>query len=303
VAYDPDYLIDRRRLKRRLTFWRVVAIVAVVGAVVAAWGRFGGGLSGDRIVRVDIDGVIVRDDRRIETIAALGRDSSVRAVLVRINSPGGTVTGGESLYRAVLELGEKKPVVALMDGLATSAAYMVAIAADRIYAHETTLTGSIGVVMQTAEITRLLDMVGITPRAFKSGELKASPNPMEPVTPAAVAAMQAIIDETYASFRNMVLVRRQLDAAAEAAFSDGRVFTGKRAREIGLIDAIGGQREAVAWLERERTLPEGLPVHEIDLHGRVGDLLDRVVGLARKTILSERLTLDGLVSVWQPPGR
>ncbi len=300
MVNNPDYLIDRRRLKRRLSLWRFLAIVAVIGAIVAAWGRFGGALSGDRIVRVDIDGVIVRDDRWIETIEALGRDSSVRAVLFRINSPGGTVAGGESLYRAVIELGEKKPVVALMDGLATSAAYMVAIAADRIYAHETTLTGSIGVVMQTAEITRLLDILGITPRAFKSGELKASPNPMEPVTPAAVVAMQAIIDETYASFRNIVLVRRQLDAAAEAAFSDGRVFTGKRAREIGLIDAIGGQREAVAWLERERTLPEGLPVHEIDLHGRVGDLLDRVVGLARKTILSERLTLDGMVSVWQP---
>ncbi len=302
MAYDSDYLVDRRRLKRRLTFWRIVAVVAAVAAVVAAWGRFGDGLSGDRIARVDIDGIIVRDDRRLDAIAALGKDDSVRAVLLRINSPGGTVTGGESLYRALLELGEKKPVVALMDGLATSAAYMVAIAADRIYAHETTLTGSIGVVMQTAEITRLLDMVGITPRAFKSGELKASPSPMEPVTPAAAAAMQEIIDETYASFRNMVLVRRQLEPAAAASFSDGRVLTGRRAREIGLIDAIGGQREAVAWLERERTLPAGLPVHRVDLDRRVGDLLDRVGGLARKTILSERLTLDGLVSVWQHSG-
>ena len=301
MAYDADYLVDRRWLKRRLAFWRTLAVVALVAAVAAAFGRFCTGLSErDHIVRLDIDGLILRDDRRIEALGKLAKESSVRAVILRIDSPGGTVTGGESLHRALLDLSRDKPVVAIMDGLATSAAYMVAIGADRVFARETTLTGSIGVIMQTTEITRLLDMIGITPRAFKSGELKASPNPFEPISPAAVAAMQELIDETYAMFRDMVLTRRALDVSAAAIFADGRVFTGRQALKAGLIDEIGGEKEAVAWLAAEKGLPADLKVREIRLKRDVGDLIDRLDGLARKTILSERLTLDGLVSVWHP---
>lgn len=301
MAYDSDYLVDRRRLKRRLTLWRTLAVVAFAAAVAAAVGRFGESVvQGDFIARLDIEGVIARDDRRLKTIGELGRNDRVRAVVLRIDSPGGTVTGGETLYRALIELGRRKPVVAVMDGLATSAAYMVAIGTERIYARESTLTGSIGVIMQTAEITRLLDMIGVTPHAFRSGRLKAAPNPLEPVTPEAEKAMQGLIDEMYAMFRDMVLERRDLGAAGAEAFADGRVFTGRQAVRLGLVDEIGGEDEAVAWLKAEKDLPADLEVKEIRLGRDVDRLIDRLDSLARKTILSERLTLDGLVSVWHP---
>ena len=219
---------------------------------------------------------------------------------MHIDSPGGTVVGGETLYRALLELGQQKPVVAVMDGMATSAAYMAAIATDRLYAREGTLTGSIGVILQTTEVTRLLDMIGVTAKSFKSGPLKAVPSPVEPITPDVAAATQGLIDEMFAMFRDMVLLRRNMTVADAGKFADGRVFTGRQALKAGLIDEIGGERDAIRWLQAERGIPEGLDVRDVRLHRDVENLIDRLTGLARKTILSERLTLDGLVSVWHP---
>lgn len=301
MAYDSDYLVDRRRLKRRLTFWRTLAVVAAVAAIAAAAGRLGDTVvGGDFIARIDIKGIIVQDDQRLRIIEELAEKDAVKAVIVRIDSPGGTVVGGETLFRALRELGKKKPVVAVMDGVAASAAYMTAIAADRIFAREGTLTGSIGVILQTTEVTKLLDMIGVSARAFKSGPLKAVPSPVERITPEIEAATQSLIDEMFRMFRDMVLDRRNMKPADAAKFSDGRIFTGRQALRNGLIDQIGGQKEAIAWLETEKQMPKELKIRKITLRRDVDNLFERLHSLARKTILSERLTLDGLISVWQP---
>ena len=301
MAYDSDYLVDRRRLKRRLTFWRTLAVAAVVAAIAAAAGRLGDTVvGGDFIAHIDIKGIIVQDDQRLRIIEELAEKDAVKAVIVRIDSPGGTVVGGETLFRALRELGKKKPVVAVMDGVAASAAYMTAIAADRIFAREGTLTGSIGVILQTTEVTKLLDMIGVSARAFKSGSLKAVPSPVERITPEIEAATQSLIDEMFRMFRDMVLDRRNMKPADAAKFSDGRIFTGRQALRNGLIDQIGGQKEAIAWLETEKQVPKELKVRKITLRRDVDNLFERLDSLARKTILSERLTLDGLISVWQP---
>ena len=288
-----DYLVDRQRLKRRLAFWRAMAILAAFFAVAVAAGLPGG--EGDFIARIDVEGVIVRDGKRLAAVEALAENDDARAVVVHIDSPGGTLAGGESLHRALRHVSERKPVVAVLDGLATSAAYMVAIAADRIYARESTLTGSVGVVLRTAEISRLLETIGVRTRTFRSGGLKSVPDPMEPVSPQAAAA-QGLIDEVYAMFRDLVLERRGLASAEE--FADGRVFTGRRAVEAGLVDEIGGQRAALAWLEGR--IPEDLPVRRVGPRRDMDGLFGSVVGLARKTVLSESLTLDGLISLWHP---
>ena len=301
MAYESDYLVDRRRLKRRLTFWRIVAVVAVVAAIAAAFGRLGDTVvGGDFIARGSVDGIIVQDDQRLETIRDLEKNDYVKAVILRIDSPGGTVVGGETLYRAILELGKKKPVVAVMDGVAASAAYMTAIAADRLFAREGTLTGSIGVILQTTEVTKLLEMIGVSAKSFKSGSLKAAPSPVERLTPEVEAATQALIDEMYSMFCDMVLERRKMKPADASRFADGRVFTGRQALKNGLIDQIGGEQAAIAWLESEKGVPADLKVRRIKTERDVDDLLDRLDSLARKTILSERLTLDGLISVWHP---
>ena len=301
MAYDSDYLVDRRRLKRRLTFWQVAAVVGFVGALVAAYGRLGDDfVGGDFIARVHVQGILVQDDQRLSTLRDLSKDDAVKAVILRIDSPGGTIIGGETLHRAVIHLAKKKPVVAVMDGVAASAAYMTAIAADRLFAREGTLTGSIGVILQATEVTKLLEMIGVSARSFKSGSLKASPSPVERITPEVEAATQALIDEMYSMFRDMVLERRNMKPAEESKFSDGRIFTGRQALKNGLIDELGGEQAAIAWLENEKNIPKGLAIRKVNTRRDVDNLIERLDSLARKTILSERLTLDGLISVWHP---
>lgn len=300
MAYDADIVVDRRRMKRRLLIWQILGIVALVALVITAVGRFTGLEVGGYIARLPVEGIIVNNPKRLALLHRIADDSRVRALILRIDSPGGTVVGGETLYRAILEVSDKKPVVAVMGQLGTSAAYMAALSADRIFAHEGTVTGSIGVILQATEITGLLKMLGISAEAIKSGPLKATPNPLEPITPAAREAAQVLVDDLFEMFLGMVVRRREMSEADARKIADGRVFTGRMAIKTGLIDEIGGEREAIAWLEREHKIPQDLRIRDVRVRPGVGGMLDRLDGLARKTVLSERLTLDGLVSLWHP---
>jgi len=220
--------------------------------------------------------------------------------MVRINSPGGTVVGGEALHRTLLKVGKNKPVVAVMGDLATSAGYMIAIAADHIVAREGTITGSIGVLFQTAEVTELLAKIGITVDSIKSGPLKAEPSPFEKLTPEARRATQQLVDDMFDMFVGMVASQRRMSLPEARALADGRVFTGGMALKNGLIDAIGGEEEARHWLAEKKGIDVSLPVRKLRIRREVEDWLGHVAQLARKTVFSERLTLDGLVSVWHP---
>jgi len=300
MALDADLLVDRRRLKRRLAFWRVSVVLLALGAAVFAFERFAAPQRGAYVARLNVDDIILNDQDRVDALADLVEDSRVKALIVHVNSPGGTVVGGETLYRTLRKVAAKKPVVAVMDDLATSAGYMVAIAAERIYAHEGTITGSIGVLFQTAEITELLNKLGISVTAIKSAPLKAEPSPISKLTPEARAVTQALVDDMFAMFVDMVAERRKMDRAATLKLADGRVYTGRMALGNRLIDAIGGEREALAWLRREHGIGRRVPVRDLHIRRDFEDLLDRLAGMARKTVLSERVTLDGLVSVWHP---
>jgi protease-4 len=300
MALDADSIIDRRRLKRRLTLWRVVAVVAVVLGIVAAVGRFSDLTAGAHVARLTVAGLIVEDQDRIDALEAARDDDSVRAVVVRIDSPGGSVVGGESLYLALRDTAAVKPVVVVMDELAASAAYMVALGADHIVARSGTLTGSIGVLMQSADVTGLLEKLGIKPEAVKSAPLKAQPNPLEPFTEDARQATRAVVMDMYDMFVDMVAERRGMERTRALALADGRIYTGRQALADGLIDTIGGEDAARRWLETAHEIKADLPIRDLE----IGDEDDSWFGLARslvgKTLLSERLTLDGLVSLWQP---
>ena len=183
MTTESDYLVDRRRLRRKLTFWRVaaflVAAVAIVGAGIAFAGRqmFAGSA---HIARVDVSGFITGDRKTLELIESLGRNRAASAVLVTINSPGGTVTGSEALYLALRALSAQKPTVAVVEGMAASGGYIAAMGTERIVAQHTSLVGSIGVLFQFPNVVRLLDTVGVKMETVKSAPLKASPNPFEP---------------------------------------------------------------------------------------------------------------------------
>jgi len=300
MSVDADYLVDRRRLKRRLVFWRIATVLAVVVAVIAIVGRIHDSAGGSYVARLTVDGLIVEDADRQNALAELAVDDNVQALIVRINSPGGTVVGGESLYRYLRHVSESKPVVTVFGGLGTSAAYMAALGSDYIVAREGTITGSIGVILQTTDLTGLLDKIGIKPEAVKSTPLKAQPNPLEPFTPAARAAIEDVISELYAMFVGLVKERRELTREQLAWATDGRVFTGRQALDNGLVDAIGGEPEARMWLEQTHDIDADIPVENIeveDTEEMVRKLFGESVG---KVLFSERLSLDGLVSLWHP---
>ena len=300
MSLELDALLDRRRLKRRLAFWRTAAIVVAVGAVVLAAGRFGGLAERDHVAELYVTGIIVDDPARIGALELVANDDSAKALIVHIDSPGGTTVGGEALYEALRRLAARKPVVAVIGTLGASAGYLVALAGDHIVGRGSSLTGSIGVMLQTAEATELLETIGIRTETIRSAPLKGQPSPFEPMSEAARASTQAVVDDVYAWFVDVLAERRSISSAEAQHLADGRVFTGRQALAANLIDAIGGEPTARRWLEAEHGVPFGLPGRDVESEDTTAEVVRRVLGLAEKTMLSERLMLDGLVSVWQP---
>lgn len=308
---DGDRVFDRRRLKRQLSAWRAgtIIVAALLLALLAAIdpAQWRAGLiaaRGDHVAQVNLGGVITQDMLLERAIVEAGRDSRVKAILVYIDSPGGTVVGSEGIYTALRRAGQDKPIVAIMGEVAASGGYMVALAADRIYAREGTITGSIGVIMQTTDVTGLLEKLGVSAEAIKSAPLKAVPNPLEKLTQEGRITTQRLVDDMYAMFLDMVVLRRKLDPDRARALADGRVYTGRQAREAGLIDAIGGETEARFWLAEDAGIDRGLPARPLQVERPSEFWTDLVGGAIRvltgKTYLAERLTLDGLMAVWHP---
>ena len=302
MALDTDTLIERRRLKRRLGIWRIVAILALVAVVVVAAGAQSGfeGRFGPHVARMTLDGVMVEDRELLEKIHKVAEDDNAKALIVRIDSPGGTTVGGETIYLALREVAEKKPVVALVGTLGASAAYMAACASDRIYVRETSLTGSIGVLVQSPQIVGLLEKLGISMNEIKSSPLKAAPSIFQPIDEKSREAMAMIVNDTYAWFKDLVADRRKLKPEELAVVADGRIFTGRQALDLKLVDAIGGEREARTWLAAEKDIADSLPVTDIDKKPGDGLMADLVGSVVQKINTAEWLTLDGTWAVWHP---
>jgi protease IV len=325
MSLDADTIVDRRRMRRKLTFWRVFAVVIAICAVVAIGAALRApgtgmltGQPGGAIARVTITGLIRSDQERVEALEQLG-NSRARAVIVHVNSPGGTTAGSEQLHDSLVRLKEHKPLVVVVDGLAASGGYITAIAADHIIAQETSLVGSIGVLFQYPNVGDLLKMLGIKMEEIKSSPLKAAPNGFEPTSPEARAAIEAIVSDSYAWFRGLVKARRQLDDATLERVADGRVFTGRQGVPLKLVDELGDEKAAIAWLAKEKKVDPETPVRDYRLRDRLSDLpflhtaavatLDALgmTAFARRveswaTVQAvERLNLDGLLALWHPP--
>jgi len=324
MSSDADLIVDRRRMRRKLTFWRVLAIVVVVlglagiGVVVANRTGFAG--AGAYIARVTIQGLIRDDQERVRQLERLAKSTTARAVIVHVDSPGGTTAGSEQLYDALIALKEKKPLVIVVDGLAASGAYITALAGDHIVARQTSLVGSIGVLFQYPNVADLLGKVGVKVESIKSSPLKAAPDPFEPTSPEARAAIESIIKDSYAWFRGLVQDRRHLSGEELQTVADGRVFTGHQAVGLKLVDELGDEKAAIAWLASAKKVDAKLPVRDYRLHDRFANLsflhvaaalaLDAAgfPALARSIEdwgaiqAVERLNLDGLLALWHPAG-
>jgi protease-4 len=324
MSLDSDVIVDRRRIRRKLTFWRVVAAlaaiaaIATIGVVATPGGRNAFATSGS-IARVNIEGLIRSDNDRVEALERLEK-SNAAAVVVHINSPGGTTAGSEQLYDSLMRLKAKKPLVVVVEGLAASGGYITAIAADHIVAQQTSLVGSIGVLFQFPNFSDLLKTVGVKVEEVKSSPLKAAPNGFEPTSPEARAALDSLVKDSYAWFRGLVKARRGMDDALLETVADGRVFTGHQAVDLKLVDQIGDEKTAVAWLVAEKGVKADLPVREYKLSPRFGDLtflrtaasitldalgfgaIARRVEQAGVAQAVDRLGLDGMLALWQPAG-
>ena len=200
----------------------------------------------------------------IKLFDKVGKADQVKAVILDINSPGGTTTGGEAMYDAIRRLAEKKPVVATCGTLATSAAYIVALATDRIFVYGNTITGSVGVIFQWADVTELLKTLGIKVEEVKSGSLKAVPNPFEPTDEAARAVTEEMVEDAKVWFVGLVKTRREIEPDSVPGLTDGRIYSGRQAVEYKLVDQIGDERAARAWLAKERGVPKGLRIRRVD---------------------------------------
>jgi protease IV len=308
---DPANAIPAASALRRSRFrWRLLAFVALVIAILVGLGRYAGeaglsnGLSGDTIARVVIDGTITTDPTRVAMFTALAKDDDVKGVIVAINSPGGTTAGGEELYDSISKLRAKKPVVAVIKELGASAAYMTAIATDRIFARRLSIVGSIGVLFQTYNAGKLLDIIGIGSDKVASGPLKAEPDITHPMTPEVRASLQSLVDDSFSWFVDVVAERRGLTRAQVLPLADGRIFTGNQGIESKLIDEVGGEDEAIDWLVKTKGLKADLPVstrYPADQGGWPG--VGKWLGGEARTALGlpadGPIALDGLVSLWQ----
>ena len=303
---DPHAALAAEHFRRSRGWWRILAGIAALVAILALLGRFAAGESplGDHVARVVIDGTISTDRERLEALEELGEDDSVSAVLVAINSPGGTTAGGEELYEALARLRESKPVVAVVHELGASAAYMTAIAADRIFARRLSIVGSIGVLYQHVDAGKLFNHIGVDLDKVASGPLKAEPDFDEPMVGPARESIAALVDDSFQWFVDVVAERRGLPRPEALALADGRIVTGRVAVATGLIDAIGSEREAMDWLETERGIARDLelvtawPRPDEGL-GWIGALLSGQARAALGLPPAGAIALDGLVSLWQ----
>lgn len=318
MTMDADQIVDRRRLRRKLSFWRVLAFlfaaVAIIGVIIASTPDTLIGPARNHVARVTLNGVIVEDRRFEQMLGRIAKNNAAKALIVSINSPGGTTAGSEAVYEAIRKVADKKPVVAQIGTVAASGGYAAAIAADHIVARRTSITGSIGVLFQWADIHELLGEIGVQYETVKSGPLKAEPNPFEPTPEAAREAVEATVMDSYDWFVGLVADRRELKPGEARKLADGRIYSGGQALDLKLVDALGGEDAARDWLASEHGIRRSLGVREWNPERTLRNVglsetaawLARVAGFdliaqilevgARRGVAG----LDGLVSVWQP---
>ena len=317
ASLDPDEIVDRRRYKRRLSLGRFIAELAVVVAAIAFVQVFtdsGIPLAGkSHIAAVDIDGLITGKRKRVELLRKIKESKSAKALIVRIDSPGGSTAGSEVIYEELRQIAADKPVVAVMKSVAASGGYLVAMAAEHVIARGNTITGSIGVYVQWARIDEALAALGVEVDQIKSGPLKAEPDLFGATSLQARNVTRKMIQDSHQWFVRLVADNRPINITRAHVLADGRVYTGRQALEAELIDEIGGEREARAWLVANKGISEDLEIKEWEAEDdsplpvgvRIASWAASLIGLPVDTrfgietmVSSQRL--DGLLSLWHP---
>lgn len=318
MSLATEAVLDRRRQKRIVSFWRGAALIAVLTSIAVIGALTAGSdllAERNQIARVTISGLITEDRDQLKMLKSIAESEKVSGVILYVNSAGGTTTGGEALYEAIREVADKKPVVAQFGTVAASAAFIAGLATDHIVARGNTITGSVGVIMQWPEFSELFGKLGVKVHEVKSGPLKATPSMFQPVDEAGREVVQDMIGDGQKWFLELVGQRRKIVTSAVPGLEDGRIFSGREALKHKLIDEIGGEATAVAWLTEKRKVPKGLKIVDWKPGSSLGlpfiggwsvtGWLAETLGLGALNLIGENnglraIALDGLVSVWHP---
>lgn len=313
----PDDIIDRRRMRRKLGFWRIAALVSASAAVFGVYAAMGGTFSGQvltkaHIAKIRVEGTVTEDEDLLARLAEIEKSDAAKGLIVQIDSPGGTTAGGEAIYEAIRKIAKNKPVAAQIGTLGASAGYMIAVASDHIVARQSSIVGSIGVIFQYPDVSELLGKVGVKVESIKSSPLKAEPNFFTPASEEAKFMIRKMILDSYDWFVGIVDERRPFDRAQTLALADGSVFTGRQALQNKLIDELGGEEESLAWLQ-QKGVDKALDVMEWKpvpqsvggfLPGFSAKILETAFGIPAQSSahlqegLEKHMFLDGLLSLW-----
>lgn len=306
MALSSDSLIERSQLKRQLTFWRILAVLAIVIFVVVFSERsvkkHEAAKDAPYVARVKIEGIITDNQEQQQFLRDIENNDEIKAVILYLDTPGGSAAGGETIMKQLRAIGKKKPLVVTMRSVCASAGYMISLGADRIYALDGTLTGSIGVILESADFTELAQKIGIKSVIIKSGPYKDILNPTRPITQEERDLLQTSIDSFYNAFVDMIVDARKLPRDEVLSIADGRVFSGRQAVERKLVDAIGGEPEALDWLQEKRGIDPKLEVKDVEIKDKFDKFLDKIseyVGIAPPSSLTW-LKQHGLIAIWDP---
>ncbi len=268
---NPDSLVERSKLKSQVTLWRALTFIVIILTIFFVylvdkkWEEKENKGKGPYIARVDVDGIIMEDQERVDIIDEIANNDDIKGVIVHINSPGGTAVGGEQLYGALKDLSAKKPVVAVMDSLAASAAYLISLGCGHVFTHQGTITGSIGVIMEIPNLHDSAEKLGVKVDYIRTSPIKGSPTLFEPKNEKAYQNLDNMMQDFYTYFVKVVAENRKLPLDEAYKLSDGRVFSGKAAVDNKLVDEIGGEKEAYQWLVNTQSVPKDIKVREVKL--------------------------------------
>ncbi len=324
MVIDAETIIDRKRLRRKLTFWRIVTFLVLAVLILALVKATGVGellskKNQDHIARVKISGVITNDRPLLKLLGELKKKDNVKAVILDISSPGGSTVGGEAIYEAVRQIAEKKPVATSVGTLAASAGYMIASASDHIVARRSSIVGSIGVIFQYADASVLLEKIGVAVKEIKSSPMKAEPSPFHTTSQEARDMIDRLVRNSYDWFVELVAKRRNISKSEALTLADGSVFSGSQGLENKLVDAIGDETTAKNWMVKEKGIEEDLKIFTWKPVRSKDGIFENPAGLIwvfkqfglnispnganeLSKRIPGRLFLDGLVSMWLSSG-
>lgn len=250
------------------------------------------------IGKIKIEGLIKDKFQLLEEIKKIEDNKNIQGLLVIVNSPGGTFVSSKEIFNAIDKISNNIPTAVYMREVATSGAYLASLGANQIFLNEATITGSVGVILQTVEFTDLFKMVGINPLVVKSGELKAVPNPLEKINDEKLEYINDIIGQMQKEFLRIVKEKRNITEETVQMISDGRIFTGLIAKSLNLVDEVGVEDDAITWIKKKGNLDDNVKVIDFDGEENIFKFLNlKIIEKIKKLELSLN---DGILAVWVP---